>query len=101
MHIAKMYQCQTGNGSKIAVNIRITDDAWNQCNHHTQDGVNHILNNEPIQLLARGGHGNGIKDEGNCWAFHTQTGQRLATTGAVSWSALPLQGLTFDRVYNH
>jgi hypothetical protein len=96
-----MFQCRTPNGSKVAVNLRITDSAWNKCNRDTQHGVTNILANEPIQLLASGGHGNGIKNEGDRWAFHTQTGQRLATDGPVDPNALPLQGLTFDSVYNH
>jgi hypothetical protein len=101
MHIAKMIQCQTPSGAKIAVNICITDSAWGKCNDDTQKGVQHILDNEPIQLLAQGGKGNGIKYEGSYWVFHTQTKQRLATTENVNWDSLPLQGLTFDKVYNH
>lgn len=101
MHIAQSFQCQTPNGAKIAVNIQITDKAWDKCNGDTQKGVNNILANEPIQLLAKGGKGNGIKYEGAFWEFHTQTKQRLATTENVNWNQLPLQGLTFDKVFNH
>jgi hypothetical protein len=101
MHSSKMYQCKTPEGNKIAVNISITHDGWKKCNGDTQHQVDDILAREPIQLLASGGKGDGIKYEGSHWVFHTKTSQRLSTSESVSWSQLPLSGLTFDKVYNH
>jgi len=100
MHLAKLVQCRSVSGNLMVVNLRITDRAWHKCNSDTQFGVENILAAEPVGLLAQGGHGNGIKFEGDHFVFHTQTGQRLAT-GTTSLDDIEWEGLTFERVYNH
>lgn len=100
MHLAKLIQCRSVSGRLICVNVCITDKAWDKCNGRTQSGVESILGSEPVQLLAGGGHGNGIKFEGDHFVMHTQTGQRLAT-GTASLDDLAFSGLTFERTYNH
>jgi hypothetical protein len=101
MHLAKLFVGTTPSGNRVVMNICITDAAWNKCNLETQTQVEKILQDEPIRIMAAGEHGKGMKYEPDHWCFHTQTGQRLATTTRVEIGDLTLQSLDFDRVYNH
>jgi len=72
------YQVVGKGGVPYPVQIDIDAAAWNACiDDQVQVGVINILNNQPIQLLAKGDHGPGIKQENKGLEFHTQTDDRL------------------------
>jgi hypothetical protein len=92
------YQVSSLGHKELSVRIKITTKAWGKCDKDVQDGVQNILQNTPISILAGGGHGNGIKYENGFWVFHTQTSQRLATDKVGKGLST---GLEFKKVYNH
>jgi hypothetical protein len=65
------------------VRIEIDATAWDACEDDVQLAVIHILENPPIQLLASGGRGNGIKQESRGLEFHTPTDNRLQYPGGT------------------
>jgi hypothetical protein len=67
-----------GAGSVVHTKrIQIDQAIWDSCDTDVQEGVENILQNQPIQLLSSSGKGNGIKQESKGVEFHTQTDKRL------------------------
>ena len=68
---------------KFEVRIEIDQGTWDKCDEEVQFGVINILNSDPIQLLPKASHGNGIKQENKGLEFHTQTINRLQYPGGT------------------
>ena len=77
------YHVIGAGGVAYAKRIEFDQKTWDKCDDDVQIGVINILDNQPIALLALGGHGNGIKQERKGLEFHTQTYKRLQYPGGT------------------
>lgn len=81
--VDRNYTVISAGGVEHAKLIEFDQKAWDKCDDDVQMGVINILDEEPINLLPTGGHGNGIKQERKGLEFHTQTRKRLQYPGGT------------------
>ena len=67
------------------IKFKIEEKAWDKLNTDAQNGVDNILENQPVQILSAKEKGQrGIKLEPYGWAFITKTDQRLYASTNLS-----------------
>lgn len=99
-YIDDVYRCIGNGGVPFNRRIQITQAAWNGADPVVQEGVNHILENQPIRILSGNEHGNGIKIEQQGLEFHTKTLRRIQAPEIVTENN-PWTFSNYGRGYGH